>query len=84
MTQEEFVWAIRRITGDRPTKEMLAALKKVLRQYFATTFAQVAPVQHATCMADVVQCVRRAELQGMWEQQRSTLADAPTISTFSS
>jgi len=64
MKKDEFIWAVRRLTGDRPAPKLLAELRRMLRiTYGVGMFTDVPHVQYVVCLVDVVQVVRTFEIR---------------------
>ena len=73
MKRDEFIWAVRRIAGDRPPKELVTALRNLLRDTYGVGFlTDVSIVQQVACLVDVVRVAREFEIRRL-EQRRDSI-----------
>ena len=76
MKRDEFIWAVRRITGDRPPAALVTALRNMLRDtYGVGMFTDVSGVQQIACLVDAVRVTREFDIRRMEHRRDAVIAN---------
>lgn len=80
MKKDEFIWAIRRLTGDRPATQLVGELRDMLRRHYGVgMFTDIANIHYTNCLADAVHVVRTFEIRALEERRDRVLADLAAV-----